>query len=296
MARLSLRLGRPAGRVILYGIGAYYFLFAPRAARHARVFLRRALGREPRARDRFRLLMSFATSIQDRLYLLAGRYELFDISLSGEPLLCELADSGRGALLLGSHLGSFEVLRAIGERRPGQAIAMAMYEANARNLNDTLEALTPRDRNEIIVLGRLEAMLKIRERIEQGTLVGMLADRTLGDEESLPVSFLGATARLPLGPMRAAAMFRCRTVFMAGLYRGGNRYHVVAEPLADFTDTPPAQRRAAIEAAITRFAALLERHCRADPYNWFNFYDFWGEQPDAQPRSRIGDGTDAARV
>ena len=110
------------------------------------------------------------------------------------------------------------------------------------------------------------------------------------------MSFLGATARLPIGPMRAAAMLRRRVIFMSGLYRGGNRYHVVFEPLADFSDTPPAQRRAAIEAAITRYAALLEHYCRSDPYNWFNFYDFWGEQPDARPRPRIGDDTDAARV
>jgi predicted LPLAT superfamily acyltransferase len=75
--------------------------------------------------------------------------------------------------------------------------------------------------------------------------------------------------------MRAAAMLGRRVVFMLGLYRGDNRYHVVFEPLADFTHTPRAQRQAAIEAAITRYAALLEQHCRRDPYNWFNFFDFW---------------------
>jgi len=66
---------------------------------------------------------------------------------------------------------------------------------------------------------------------------------------------------------------------MLGLYRGGNRYHVVFEPLADFSSTAPHERAAAIEAAITRYAALLECHCRRDPYNWFNFFDFWGGAP-----------------
>ena len=106
-------------------------------------------------------------------------------------------------------------------------------------------------------------------------MVGMLADRTFGDEATLPVTFLGATAYLPTGPMRAAAMLRRRVIFMLGLYRGGNRYQVVFEPLADFSSTPPEQRQAAIEAAITRYAALLEQYCRSDPYNWFNFFDFW---------------------
>jgi predicted LPLAT superfamily acyltransferase len=50
---------------------------------------------------------------------------------------------------------------------------------------------------------------------------------------------------------------------------------VVIEALADFSTTPPGTRQAAIEAAITRYAALLEQYCRSDPYNWFNFFDFW---------------------
>src|ERR1700743_3315661 len=49
MTFLSLRLGRPGGRVFLYLIAAYFFLFAPTARGHARAYLRRALGREPPA-------------------------------------------------------------------------------------------------------------------------------------------------------------------------------------------------------------------------------------------------------
>jgi len=46
--------GRPLARSILYFIAAYFFVFAPRVRRHSREYLRRALGREPTARDRFR--------------------------------------------------------------------------------------------------------------------------------------------------------------------------------------------------------------------------------------------------
>lgn len=276
MACLSLRLGRPAGRLLLYGIAGYFFAFAPLARRRMRDYLRRALGRAPRAGERFRLLMNFASVVHDRLYLLAGRYDQFDVSLHGEALIRETVGSGEGAFLMGAHVGSFEVLRVIGERQPGLAVTMVMYEDNARKVNAILAAAAPRDPPEIIALGHLDAMLRIRARLDQGALVGVLADRTLGDEPSLAVSFLGATAHFPIGPMRAAAVLRRRVVFMLGLYRGGNRYHAVFEPLADFSATPPAQIDAAIESAITRYAGLLEQYCRRDPYNWFNFFDFWG--------------------
>jgi predicted LPLAT superfamily acyltransferase len=103
----------------------------------------------------------------------------------------------------------------------------------------------------------------------------VLGDRTLGDESTVPVSFLGGTAAVPVGPFRMAAVLRRPVIFMVGLYLGANRYAVHFEPLADFSETPREQRGAAIEAAIARYALLLENHCRSAPYNWFNFFDFW---------------------
>jgi predicted LPLAT superfamily acyltransferase len=288
MVWLSLRCGRGLGHDMLHVIASYYFLFAPRAARHMRDYLRRALGREPRARDRYRLILWFATTIQDRLYLLSGRHELFEVTLQGEALIREVATAGRGALLFGAHMGSFEVLRTVADRRPGLAISMAMYEDNARKLKAVMGAASAgaasaREPPEIIALGRLDAMLRIRERLDAGAMVGILADRTLGGEASLPVSFLGSTAQLPLGPMRAAALLRRRVLFMLGLYRGGQRYEVIFEPLADFEHVGRHERAAAIEAAVARYGQLLEQHCRNDPYNWFNFFDFWRQTAPETP-------------
>ena len=285
MAWLSMRLGRARGRLFLYLIGGYFFLFAPKARRTMRDYLRRALGREPDAADRFRHIMAFATAIHDRVYLLAERFDLFDVSIQGEALMQQVIARGEGAILMGAHMGSFELLRWVGKEHAGPELVMTMYEDNALKMNSVLAALVPRHPPEIIALGRIDAMLRIRARLEQRALVGMLADRGLADENVLPVSFLGATAYFPTGPMRAAAMLKRRVVFMLGLYRGGNRYHVVFEPLADFSATPQEQRTAAIAAAITRYAGLLEQYCRSDPYNWFNFFDFWRTPAAAQARA-----------
>jgi predicted LPLAT superfamily acyltransferase len=277
MARTSLRLGRPVSRVILYVVGAYYFVFAPAARRAMLNYLRRVLGRRARARDRMRLIMNFATIIHDRLYILAGRDELFDITLQGEDVV-RAATRGGGALLMGAHVGNFEVLRLIGQRKSGLDVTVAMYEDNARKLNALLQAVRAQQPLEIVAVGRLDSMLRLHECLERGRLVGVLADRLFGAEPSLPVAFMGASAHFPINPMRLAALLRCRVIFMLGLFRGGNHYHVVFEPLADFSTVQPAQRAAAIEAGVHRYASLLEQHCRADPYNWFNFFDFWADR------------------
>ena len=275
MAFLSLRLGRTVSRSALYGIALYFFLFAPRARRQSRRYLRRALGRNPHARDRFRHVLNFATTIHDRVYLINEQFDTFDITIEGESLMRAQVDLGRGAFLMGAHMGSFEVIGSIGRRQPGLQVSMAMYEDNARKINAILAAINPNAKPDIISLGHIDAMLRIAERLDGGAFVGMLGDRTLGEEAVHEVAILGEPAYLPTGPMRAAAILRRSVIFMVGLYRGGNHYHVVFEPIADFSAVTPQTRDAAVRAAIERYAALLDQYCRCDPYNWFNFFDFW---------------------
>ncbi len=275
MAALSLHLGRRASRLPLHAIAWYFFAFAPAARRDAHRYLRLALGRRPTARDRLRHLLCFATTIHDRVFLLNERDDLFDISIEGEDLMRSQIASGRGAILMGSHLGSFEIVGAVGRREPGLRVAMAMYEDNATKLNAIFKGINPQLASDIIPLGRIDAMLQVSQRLDEGAFVGVLADRTLGPEPLQLVTLLGERARLPTGPMRMAAILGCKVIFMAGLYRGANRYHVVFAKLADFSGIPAAARAAAVHDAIDRYAALLDRYCRSDPYNWFNFFDFW---------------------
>lgn len=283
MAFLSLRGGRRASRIILYGIAIYFFLFGPSARRHSLRYLRLALGRAPEARDRFRQILSFATTIHDRVYLINGQFEKFNISVEGEDMVLAQTSHGSGALLLGAHMGSFEILHSLSRHQRGLRVAMAMYEENARKISGILAAINPHWVADIVALGQIDAMLNIAERLNQGAYVGVLADRTLGEEPVHGVTFLGQPAYVPTGPMRAAAILRCPVFFMVGLYRGRNNYHVAFERVADFSAMSLGSRDLAVRAAIERYVAVLEQYCRSDPYNWFNFFDFW--RPPAGDRS-----------
>lgn len=275
MVWISLTFGRAVGRLVLYGIAAYYVLFAPTARRASRAYLHRALGRWAQWTDGYRHVFSFASTIHDRIYLLNDRFDLFDIEVIGAEALNEALARQPGALLIGAHLGSFEVLRAVGRGRAGLQVAMLMYEENARKINTTLQAINPRAAEDILPLGRVDSMLAARDRLAQGYLVGMLADRGLGNDPTLDCDFLGQPVAFPLGPWRMAAMLQRPVFFMAGLYLGGNRYRIHFEPLADFSHVTRADRAQAIDDAIRAYAGRLEAHCRNTPYNWFNFFDFW---------------------
>ena len=275
MVWISLTLGRPVGRLVLYGIAAYFLVFAPAARRASRDYLTRALGRRPTLGERYRHILAFASTVHDRIYLLNGRFDLFAIDIVGEEYIRAAVADGQGVLLMGAHLGSFEVMRALGRDRTDLTVAMLMYEENARKINSTLAAINPTAVQDIVPLGRMDSMLQARDRLEAGQLVGLLADRGLGGDPTVTRDFLGQPAPFPLGPFRMAAMLRRPVLFMTGLYLGGNRYRIHFSPLADFSRVDRADRAAAIDAAVDRYVALLDHHCRETPANWFNFFDFW---------------------
>ncbi len=286
MTWISLRLGRRIARALLFGVSLYFLLFATAARRASRAYLRRALGRTPRLRELFWHFHTFASCTHDRIYLLNERFDLFAIQVHGAAALETVLAAGRGAFLLGAHAGSFEVVRAVGRQRPGLRIGMVMYEKNAIKINSALAAINPTAVQDIIPLGQLDSMLQVQARLDEGMVLGVLADRTLDDAPTLPVQFLGSSAPFPLGPMRLAAILRRPVLFMTGLHLGGNRYCIHFEPLADFTGIERTGRDAAIREAVAAYAASLARHCREAPYNWFNFFDFW--------RLPAGSGRDAA--
>jgi predicted LPLAT superfamily acyltransferase len=270
---LTLKFGRSASRVFLVPACGYFFLCAPRARRASRVWLTRALGRPAKASHVWRHFWCFAVCVLDRVLLLNDRLHEFDIRLHGEAELARVRAQHGGAFLFGAHLGSFEVMRACGRALGDTRLTLVMYQDNARKTNQVLDAINPALAVEIIGLGRPGSMLAVQERLASGHLVGILADRSLASERRLPISFLGLPAQFPVGPFRLAAILKYPIVFMVGVYRGGRRYdihfEILGEPAA--TDT-----RQAIDGMMQQYAARLEFYCRSAPYNWFNFYEFWG--------------------
>ena len=269
MAWVALRVGRPAAQALLLPVRGYFFLFSPKARAAALDYLGRALNRAPTTADRWRLYRSFAHCVLDRVLLLNDRLDLFDITVHGEEIIDAIIARGGGCFLFGAHFGSFEVVRAMGRHVVPAKVSLVMYEDNARKTNAVMNAINPALTLEIIGLGRPGSMLAVKDRLDNGHFVGILADRSLGGERSTRIPFLGAPAQFPVGPFRMAALLRRPLVLMVGLYRGGRHYEIVFENICDTPD------QATIEDTMRRYVARLEYHCRRSPYNWFNFYDFW---------------------
>lgn len=291
---LALALGRRTGRALLWPITAYFFCFL----REGRVGLRRyyeALeGRPPSLQALFAHYLTFARTILDRAYLLARHPDAPPYDIRGFEAVSPFLGPGRGAVLLGAHLGSFEAARAAASLRPDLKVQVIMNVGVSRKLNEALGVLDPGAQDSILSLGGAASLLRVKEILADGGLVGLMGDRPLGGELTYEAEFLGRMARFPLGPLRLAATLQVPVFFFTALYRkaasGACCYELVFEPLCG--PAPEAALRGEWMRRLgERYVDTLQAYCRAAPDNWFNFYDFWQVQDVGPPRRAApGDG------
>ena len=217
--------GRWPARLIVAFVAFYFTLFS-RTARRSVTELRRRLGLKTGFRASYRHVRRFSEVTLDALFFLRGRTKYFRVSRNGHYHLEKLKDEGRGAILLGGHLGSFYAMR-MQSAREALPLHPVVYTKNARRWNEVLEELDPDSKVSLIEIGdggQIDFMLSIREKLEQGALVAILGDRTQPGAKTVTVDFLGGKAELPAGPYILASMLCCPVYFTAGIYRGGNPY------------------------------------------------------------------------
>jgi predicted LPLAT superfamily acyltransferase len=275
MTWLTLTLGYRFGRALLYPICLYFWLFSPAARRASRDFLRSRLRSPAGHPRRVPSLSCFRKHLARPDRNPGGQRRRISGPAAWHRGARVAARDNRGCLLLGSHLGSFEILRVIGESRGHLAVNLVMHEGNARQMSRWLHGLAPELAKRIIAPGQPETLLRVRECLERGELVAMLGDRVFGEERTVTCEFLGARARFPAGPILAAALLRVPVVTFFCLYRGARSYDAHFELLVEQIEAGRGMRDEAVARCVSRYANRLEVHARAAPENWFNFYDFW---------------------
>lgn len=288
IAAIGLRMGRPVARALLYPIALYFVCRRTQERRASRSFLSRALGRPASIWLVWRHIHCYAATILDRAFLLTRSTRGFDIRVEGRDQIEAQIAHGRGVLLLGAHIGSFEALRVLAESRPELRVRFVMDRGQTPALTQLLHALNPAVAQMAIdVRGDgADIALAIRDAAREGALIGLLGDRARMGEATRDAEFFGAPAAFPVAPYLIASALELPVVLCFGLYRGGNRYDVYFETLAERMHIARADRVVQLAQWTQRYASRLEHYTRLDPFNWFNFYDFWHRPVAAEPAVR----------
>ena len=188
--RMAQLVGRPLMKPVVLLMAFYYRLTSRKAARASRAWLQRVHGRPATFWETFRHIHTFAQVTLDRILLVSGKGRAFRFTRSGNEHIASQFASGRGAVLLGGHIGSFEAMRSGGEEDRVRINVLGHF-ANAQMINALLEKLDPDRAAQVIHIGDdpVGQMARVHDRIEAGDFVALLGDRTGLNERTVTVQF-----------------------------------------------------------------------------------------------------------
>jgi len=285
--------GRPLFKLVLAPVILYFFLFRTQARAASLAYLRRVMGADKSRRALLWLsaqhFWSFGNSLVDKLAAWMGQIPRSQVQIHGDEIIFNMLAKHQGGLLLISHLGNFEICRCLSARHPSLRLTVLMHTKHAQQFNRLMQEQASASQLDILQVTEMTpatAML-LSERIERGEFVAIAGDRVAvnNPENCLMVDFLGAQAPLPMGPFTLASILRAPLIALFCL-REEQGFDIYFEQLSAAVQIPRRQRQQHMQQLAQDYARQLEAHCRRQPLQWFNFFDFWQlpqapERPDA---------------
>lgn len=263
---------------------AIYFSFASPDVRATMDYHRRIFGSLPWWKRRwlvFRHFFRFGQALIDRAAILANKGG-FTFCFDGENFLREAVAQGKGVLLLGAHLGNWEVAGQL-LTRLGVPVNVSGFDKEAEQVREILSKASEANFRFLPLTGSPTDVLPLVAALKRGEVVAMLGDRGYGSPTAR-VPFLGSVASFPIGAYVMAAIAGAPLIHVFSLREPGGHYHFFGFP-PFYPEMPAHSKRAAYLAeCATRFARDLESVLKRDPLQWYNFYPFW---EDAAANSKL---------
>lgn len=277
-------LGDRVARALLRPIVAWFLLTGGDARRASNKYLKQ-LSRysggttpHPGWRSAYRHMLEFAEAGLDKVVACIANMDPDALDFPNRAEFYRILQQGRGAILLGAHVGNQHMLRTLAINHNIARINAIVYTKHSQRFSGALTAASARFGVNLIQIGSFgpETGIALQEIIDRGEALAIVGDRTppAGNVRVVNVDFLGESAPLPQGPYILAALLDC-PVCLFFCVKKAQRYHVHFELFADHIKLPRGEREAAIQVYAQRYANRLEEICLQAPLQWFNFFDFW---------------------
>ncbi|MFH0756122.1 MAG: lysophospholipid acyltransferase family protein [Bacteroidota bacterium] len=214
----------------------------------------------------------------DKVAMLSGSKTDYTFSFEGEQYLHGISEQGRGGVLIGAHMGNWEVAGQLLERIE-TPVNIVMLEAEHEKIRRLLDRVM--EKKSIRVIPRKEDfshLFLIDEAFKRNEFVVIHGDRYLPGTNTVSVPFLGKEALFPTGPLYLASKHGIPVSFVFTLKESASHYHFYATPGKVFPY--PARintRKREIREMVESYVASLENMVRKYPLQWFNYYHFWSE-------------------
>jgi len=200
---------------------------------------------------------------------------LKDIDVEGLEYFDQAYQRGEGAIMLGPHLGAFEMV--------GTYLSHQGYKVNlvGRKLkNDTLDSLLVKHRSRYgaKTIYSQESVLTLVRALKRGEAAAVLIDQDVSWAKGVFVNFFGKTTYTPIGAAWLAQSTNTAVVPMAIHRLPNDKHQITFLPELDITKTGNTEND--LQTNTQLFSNVLEKLIRQDLTQWVWMHERWKTQPE----------------
>lgn len=215
----------------------------------------------------------FGQVVIDRFAMYAGLE--FKLERVNNELFEELSDGDEGFVILSCHVGSYEMAgyTFTATKKPYNAL---VYGGETQSVMENRRKIFAKRGIRMIPTSEdMSHIYEMNNALAEGEIVSIPADRIFGSPRTVECQLLGAKAKLPLGPFALATQREAKTIAIFVMKEANYRYKVYIRPVQADTQLNRKEHTAALAQA---FATELETILKKYPEQWYNYYEFWGDE------------------
>jgi len=273
------RFGVLPAYFLLRFVTLYYFLFSYKTSKFIFNYFHHRMGFS-RFKSLFKIYSNYyqlGQTVIDKVVIMSGMPNRFSFNFDGEEYLREMVSMKKGGLLLGAHIGNWDIAGHLLERLE-TTINIVMFDGEHQQIKEYLESVTGKKNAKIIIIKNdLSHIYEISDAFKTNEVVCIHADRFLDGNKTMQTDFLGAKALFPTGPFILATTFNVPVSYVFAMKESNLHYHFFASPVKIHDRN---EKKAGIQQILDEFSAEMEKKLRQYPEQWYNYYNFW-QTPEA---------------
>lgn len=263
---------------VLRFVAAYFWLFSNRKPLLYFYQDRLQFNRKKSYKSIYKNYVMLGECLLDKIVVMAGLKNKFTYDFVGEEYLHQLAKEKKGGILIGAHVGNWEIAGQL-LKRIETKVHIVMLDAEHQKIKELLNDVMKERMSIIPITNSYDHLYTIEEALKNGEFIAIHGDRFLIGAKTVACNFLGEEAQFPTGPFYMASKFKAPVCFVSAIKK--SRFHY------QFSATKPEilpfpgklkTRNQDLEKLVEPYVENLELIVRKNPTQWFNFYPFWTQE------------------
>jgi predicted LPLAT superfamily acyltransferase len=271
--------GQLSAYVLLFPVVFTYVLFSRKIHRQTSYYRHKRFPQHGSLQHwltTFKIVHSFSQVLVDRAWLGKNKKVALEGEIKGIHKLEHAIEQRKGIVLLTAHVGNWQSALSNISQLPLPINSLMHYEEVYVTKHFFELQGKPCPFHIISIDSFMGGMVEATAALQKGEIVTIMGDR-LTKGASAEVDFLGSPAAFPISAYALAAKTGASVAIILASKTSRKKYTLevkdVFKPHYESRET----RQTHLKNAVQIFVNSLEGYLKDNPYQWYNFYDFWGK-------------------